>query len=244
MRLPYEQEPLFAIGLIDGRRRVVYQARRMMRTHHKSFTTTELLVVLALLAIIFLLLVPAINTQRVKRHRTLCAQNLRMIGAGMLAYSSDHGGNLPTVRENHKGIWDEALLVGRYVSGESVFHCPADRVQREQGWPRSYTYTINVEPIGRFWIEGSRLPCRYFPATAEVVIVTESVFSCNVIGELCCSYHPNRSGGRSQHTGSRGSSTASPSNYLFMDGQVEWADIPSSNWFPVPPAGAPFCPCP
>ncbi|MBM3859932.1 MAG: prepilin-type N-terminal cleavage/methylation domain-containing protein [Verrucomicrobia bacterium] len=215
-----------------------------MRTPPKGFTATELAVALAVLAVVFLLLLPAVNMQRKKQYRQICANNLRLIGAGMLMYAQDHNMHLPTVQENRRGLWDAALVWGRYVPRESVFHCPADRIKRAGGLPRSYTYTINLEPNGRFWIEGSRLPCRYFPNPEEVVIVTESADSCNMVGEWCCSYHPNRSGGRSQHTIPSGDGVAPPSNYLFMDGHVEWADAPSTNWFPVPPDGAPFRPCP
>ena len=209
-----------------------------------AFTRTELIVVLAVLAAVFLLIVPALNVRRVKQYRALCARNLQMIGVGMNAYQSDNKGCLPTIYKNRYGLWDLALVTGRYVPGESVFQCPADRMDRiSSGFRRSYSYSINTHPE-RFWIGGSRLPCRYFPEPGNVAVLVEHVTIQNRFAEdenNCCGGPDSV---QSQHTVIRPSETRPPSNYLFMDGHVAWADTPQSNWFPVPPADAPWRPCP
>jgi prepilin-type processing-associated H-X9-DG protein len=224
---------------IDGDGWVVYQARRMMRTNQKAFTTTELVILLALLAFVLLLVVPALNVHRKKQYRALCARNLQMIGAGMYAYMADNGGHLPTVDKNRHGLWDVSLVLGRYVAGETVFRCPADRMDRVPGLPRSYSYSICVEP-GHGWIEGMRLPSRYFPEPANVALVIERVTVGNCFGEHNCNYSLSATNSvQSQHTVSRPTETRAPSNYLFMDGHVAWADVPQTNWFPTPPPTRP-----
>jgi prepilin-type processing-associated H-X9-DG protein len=217
----------------------MYQAKQMKRRNGNGFTAKEFVVVLALLAVVFLLLVPALNVRRVKQYRALCARNLQMIGTGMSAYMADNGGHLPTVDRNRCGLWDIALVAGRYVARESVFRCPADRMDRGHGLPRSYSYSIGIEP-GHGWIEGMRLPSRYFPEPASVALVIERVTDCNRFGEQCCNYALAATHYvQSQHTAARSTETRPPSNYLFMDGHVAWADAPQTNWFPTPPSTVP-----
>jgi len=215
-----------------------------MRLNRNGFTVTELLVVVALLAVTALLLVPALNSHRMKQRRALCARNLYMIGVGMHAYMADNGGHLPTVDKNRRGLWDVSLVLGRYVAGEWVFRCPADRMDRGHSLPRSYSYSIGIEP-GHDWIEGMRLPSRYFPEPASVALVIERVIGCNRFGEHCCNYAGGTTNDvQSQHAARRSTETRPPSNYLFMDGHVAWAESPQVNWFPKPPTNVVWQPCP
>src|SRR5215203_4901499 len=60
-----------------------------------GFTLIELLVVIAIIGILAALLLPAVNTTKVRAKRTTCVNHLRQIGLGFQLFAHDHDGKLP-----------------------------------------------------------------------------------------------------------------------------------------------------
>jgi prepilin-type N-terminal cleavage/methylation domain-containing protein len=60
-----------------------------------GFTLIELLVVVAIIAVLVAMLLPALNQARMKAKLTLCANNLREIGVGIMAYSQENSDRYP-----------------------------------------------------------------------------------------------------------------------------------------------------
>ncbi|MCX7886066.1 MAG: hypothetical protein N3B01_02260 [Verrucomicrobiae bacterium] len=232
----------------------------------RAFTKLELLVAVAALAVLVLLVAPLLNTQREKRNRATCAHNLAMIGVAIRAYQADNGGRIPNAGlwhppyQNDPG-WDLKLINGGYAT-PGIFRCPSDRIRRSTapcGWhteppaapPRSYAINMGRDAAAEhLWIQGSRLPCPHLPEPGKVALVAERVDgnSKNRIGSKCAGLVFNGP----EHITSFHVPKPHPlapdprTNYLFLDGHVEWVETPRPEMFPPRPPGTSFLnpPCP
>lgn len=199
---------------------------------------------LAVLLLVVLVVIPWLNVRRLHHSRVICAQQLQSIGVGMMVYVSEHRGYLPTVCENRYGMWDVELVADGYVRGRSVFHCPADRMERGNQPARSYSFADAIGASTRYWIQGSRLPCRYLSSSNTIALVVEQVSPGNVFGKILGAEAWSILDVKSQHEVRQARETCASANCLFLDGHVAWFDNPQTNWFPKPPPGAPERPCP
>lgn len=66
----------------------------LVRTR-RAFTLVELLVVVGIIVVLMSLLLPTLFSAREAARRAACASNLRQLGQAMIAYATDHDGNLP-----------------------------------------------------------------------------------------------------------------------------------------------------
>lgn len=140
-----------------------WHPRKNLRTrfHTPGFTLTELLIVIAIIAVLASLMFPLINGMRERARAATCAQNLKQIGIGLLAYISENNGRFPDGSADvswKPGIatsrnWYDAAAenMGRvYVpfhKGDplpAAFGCPSGHGKAyEPSWPYTGDYAAN-----------------------------------------------------------------------------------------------------
>ncbi|MBE6366261.1 MAG: DUF1559 domain-containing protein [Lentisphaerae bacterium] len=74
------------------------------RVNRDRFTLIELLVVIAIIAILAAILLPALNSARMRGHTASCVSQLKQIGTAMLSYIDDNDDYIPYGQDRASGV--------------------------------------------------------------------------------------------------------------------------------------------
>jgi prepilin-type N-terminal cleavage/methylation domain-containing protein len=136
----------------------------------KGFTLIELLVVIAVIALLLSILVPALRMARDQVKRLYCANNIKQILFGLLAYGNENRNSIPMdpgvpdwhypnagywpwdisyyiTNEIQKGfgvnIQDLNLKSGQDMPIQPIFYCPANMAQKRN---RALYWSYAIDP--------------------------------------------------------------------------------------------------
>ncbi|OPZ31398.1 MAG: Type II secretion system protein G precursor [Lentisphaerae bacterium ADurb.BinA184] len=132
---------------VGARQACVPQAARTRRRRANAFTLIELLVVVAILAILASLLAPSLARAREGARISLCAGNLRQIGAASALFAGDHDTYAPHVVMQSWVDWGtQGYIV--YYSGATGPAAGTDIPADMRGW---YVHPDRGWDRGRIW---------------------------------------------------------------------------------------------
>jgi len=93
-----------------------------------AFTLIELLVVIAIIGVLVAMLLPALSKARDIAYRTTCANTMRQISIGTVAYRLDHNDWLPAINPSgHGGVLWGLLVQSNYNKSLDVYWPPGVR---------------------------------------------------------------------------------------------------------------------
>ncbi len=127
---------------------------RFCATPCRAFTVMETLLGLLILAVLAALLYPAYLRSRVATETSICAGNLRKLGAGSYAYAADHEGEIPPGSLAKVGSLEDLLepYVAPWVDKQRLiaadaFYCPTNV---RLGSPPKWGFETGADGKGRY----------------------------------------------------------------------------------------------
>lgn len=167
-----------------------------------GMTAIEILIVIAFIAIIAGFSLPAYKAVRDKTRRASCMSNMKQFGQAIMLYQSEWG--IMPWSWNGTDNWDNCLGAAELISKSDFAELYCPQYVQDNGTPTNRTYCMPL-------IQQNRT-MEMFDDVANTVLLGENrngdASECQSIGAAFNQAHDSRHGGGS--------------NYLFMDGHVEY----------------------
>jgi prepilin-type N-terminal cleavage/methylation domain-containing protein/prepilin-type processing-associated H-X9-DG protein len=117
--------PALSLGVRHPER---LMTKGVFRSSTRAFTLVELLIVIGIIAVLIAILMPALSAAKEAANRVKCANNLKQIGIGYVAFAADNNGRFPYTETNWQ-TWmlpqDYYRLLTTYGLLDDLFICPS-----------------------------------------------------------------------------------------------------------------------
>lgn len=192
-----------------------------------AFTIVELLVVISIISILAALLMPGLKAARDTARSTACLSNLRQLSLAISSYKNDFDA-FPVYNNGAASNWgwsDSQGALSSYLPlttyNRSILHCPA-LPPTDLGGNLYYEpdYAMNYYMFGEV-LKGVGYTPDQIPSPAQRVLVVDS-FPGQPFVQPWISIPGAGFGG----TGNIARRHHGGSNYLFVDGHVQWSEVP------------------
>jgi prepilin-type N-terminal cleavage/methylation domain-containing protein len=176
LQIEFDQEPVLrtqATGdlLIPVIRETVMRSS-LPRRRERAFTLIELLVVIAIIALLMALLLPALQKVREAGNKSLCGNNLSMLGLALFNYHESNG-SFPYVRSGggqNRHTW--AMLLLPFLDNKPIYdtyQTPITGVSMTDGFNNHTAANAQIAAARQSMIKTFFCPSRRSPAALSPI---------------------------------------------------------------------------
>jgi len=195
---------------------------------NKAFTLIEVIAVITVVAVLVAFLIPSAKGVIDKSRTSVCASNLRQIGAALHQYAIDNNQNLPLFLDGENQLW--FAVVNPYLEGSGyeynkIFTCPSAKWKNAPHGAHTMSYAYALNEL----VSGKKLSTFNFPSQIISVADSNQITDWQSSGARLLYYTQNSVPTPENQDSDEATQSdwvryrhSKGANFLFLDGHVEY----------------------